>query len=317
MSFISFFTHLTFPHESNNHKPKLLQTPSIFLIAFILLGYQLFISILPKSGINILGYASNISIEEVVRLTNEQRASEGLPPLELNSTLSQAAHAKGEDMLTKNYWAHVAPDGTEPWKFFSDVGYKYRYAGENLARDFSNAPSAVAAWMASPSHRENIMSSKYKEIGVAVVEGDLAGADTTIIVQFFGTKYTDTVPAVPVAEKPASVQASTAVNQASQNVAQPSLSTPKPLYANQGELLEASPLAGPSGTKVNVLTSPFTATKTVSLVIVGGLMLLLVVDGIVVSKKNIARVGGRTFAHISFLGMIIAIILLLKAGRII
>ena len=38
--------------------------------------------------------------------------------------------------------------------------------------------------MNSPSHKENILSSKYKEIGIGVIEGNLAGVDTTIIVQF-------------------------------------------------------------------------------------------------------------------------------------
>ena len=96
-------------------------------------------------------------------------------------------------MIDRDYWAHVAPDGTQPWKFFTSFGYKYRYAGENLARDFSNASSAMDAWMNSPTHKENILNPKYKEIGIGVVEGDLAGTDTTIIVQFFGATYADKV----------------------------------------------------------------------------------------------------------------------------
>jgi len=82
----------------------------------------------------------------------EQRVSVGLLPLEANATLAQAAQAKAADMLNNNYWAHVSPDGTQPWSFFVNAGYSYRYAGENLARDFTNPASAVDAWMASPTN---------------------------------------------------------------------------------------------------------------------------------------------------------------------
>ncbi len=282
MRFIYRIAHLIIPRESNNQKAKLLHNSSLTLITFAFILYQLIISFVPKFGSKILGFAANISPDEVVSLTNEKRTQAGLLPLSLNSTLSQAAQAKGADMLNKSYWAHVAPDGTQPWVFFTNFGYKYRYAGENLARDFSSASSAVEAWMNSPSHKENILSSKYKEIGIGVIEGNLAGVDTTIIVQFFGTKYADTVPVAPIAEVKAAV---------------------------------ASPI--PILVPAKVLVSPFNITRSVSLGIMGLLLFVLVIDGIFVSKRRIARIAGRTFAHIAFLGMILAIALILKAGKII
>ncbi|MEK7061528.1 MAG: CAP domain-containing protein [Patescibacteria group bacterium] len=282
MRFIYRIAHLIIPRESNNQKAKLLHNSSLTLITFAFILYQLIISFVPKFGSKILGFAANISPDEVVSLTNEKRTQAGLLPLSLNSTLSQAAQAKGADMLNKSYWAHVAPDGTQPWVFFTNFGYKYRYAGENLARDFSSASSAVEAWMNSPSHKENILSSKYKEIGIGVIEGNLAGVDTTIIVQFFGTKYADTVPVAPIAEVKAAV---------------------------------VSPI--PILVPAKVLVSPFNITRLVSLGIMGLLLFVLVIDGIFVSKRRIARIAGRTFAHIAFLGMILAIALILKAGKII
>jgi uncharacterized protein YkwD len=71
-------------------------------------------------------------------LPTEKRSQAGVSPLAYNPYLAQAAQAKARHMLEYDYWAHIAPDGTDPWKFFTDAGYKYRYAGENLARDFSN-----------------------------------------------------------------------------------------------------------------------------------------------------------------------------------
>lgn len=316
MSFIKSVIHLILPHESNNQKAKLLHSTSILIIALILLGYQLVLDFLPKSGLKILGYAANISVEEVVRLTNEKRAQVGLSALELNGTLSEAAKNKGSDMLAKNYWAHVAPDGTEPWKFFTDVGYRYRYAGENLARDFSNAPSAVEAWMASPTHRDNILSPKYREIGIAVVEGSLNGVDTTIIVQLFGTKTSDTPQTTTVAQKTAT-QAPKA-SEVPAPVATPVviaqvLPTPVPTPDTIGQFISGTQ---EPNTKPEVLVSPFVSTRVLSLAVVALLLLLLVADMVLTSKRRIARIGGRTFAHISFLGMILAIVLILRSGQI-
>lgn len=297
--------HLFLPHETNNQKAKILHPSSLSLLTFFLVFYQLVLAFLPSVSSKILGYAANISPDEVIRLTNEKRVQNGLEPLVQNPTLSAAAQAKGTDMLNKDYWAHVAPDGTQPWAFFNNFGYKYRYAGENLARDFSNPTSAVEAWMASPSHKDNLLSSKYKEIGIGVVEGDLGGVDTTIIVQFFGTKYTDIAPA-PLAEaKPSQTTA-------------PSTPTPSPAVVAQ-VLPSPSPesfIPSPTPMVKRVLISPFSSTKSISLITVGILLGVLILDGLITSKRRIVRIGGRTFAHLAFLGMILAIVVILRAGQI-
>lgn len=303
MRFIQRIAHLFTPRESNNQKAKLLHSSSLTLITFAFILYQLVISFVPRFGPKILGFAANISPDEVVRLTNEKRTEAGLLPLSLNSTLSQAAQAKGADMLNKGYWAHVAPDGTQPWTFFTNFGYRYRYAGENLARDFSSPSSAVEAWMNSPSHRENLLSSKYKEIGIGVVEGNLAGVNTTIIIQFFGTKYADAVPAT-LAQTKGTVASPV-----------PSAATIVPTVIPKTVGIISTP--SPAEKATNILVSPFNVTKSVSLGIVGLLLFVLILDGILVSKRRIARIAGRTFAHIAFLGMILAIALILKAGKII
>ncbi|MDP3994969.1 MAG: CAP domain-containing protein [bacterium] len=300
--------HLIVPGESNNQKAKLLHHSGVSVLALFLILFQLVLTYIPRVGPSILGYAANISPGEVIRLTNEKRAQAGLLPLSENPILSQAAQAKGADMLNRDYWAHIAPDGTQPWKFFIDSGYKYRYAGENLARDFSNPSSAVDAWMASPTHKENLLSSKYKEIGIAVVEGDMAGVDTTVIVQFFGSKFVDTTPSVPLAGAQPGV-----VAEQQQSVSPALVSTP-----TTEAVLTVLPSSTPAPVvKSDVFISPFSTTKSLSLFVVGMLLAVLVIDGVLISKRRIARIGGRTFAHVAFLGMIIAITLILKAGQII
>ena len=305
MKFAHKIAHLIFPRESNNQKAKLLHPSGISVLALFLIVFQLVLTYIPRIGPSILGYAANISPSEVIRLTNEKRSQAGLLPLTENPTLSAAAQAKGADMLNRDYWAHIAPDGTQPWKFFIDFGYKYRYAGENLARDFSNPSSAVDAWTASPTHKENLLSPKYKEIGIAVIEGDLAGVDTTIIVQFFGSKFVDTTPSVPLAKVQPAV------------VAEKQSVSPTPAFVPVTEVEEVVDLGSPPVVKSDIFISPFSTTRSLSLFVVGILLAVLVIDGVLISRRRIVRIGGRTFAHVAFLGMIIAIALILEAGQII
>lgn len=309
MEFVYTLAHYFYPRYSNNHRAKILHSSSILLLAIFLIVYQLILAAFPLSGVSVLGYAANIKPDEVIRLTNIRRSEAGVSALSFNSNLTEAARRKGEHMLANDYWAHTAPDGTEPWKFFLDVGYKYRYAGENLARDFSNPQSAIDAWMASTSHRENLLSTKYKEIGIAVVEGDLGGVDTTIIVQLFGTQLVDTTAQIPAVAAQPEV---TTVPTPTQNIT----ATPQPTVATSERLVNSpEPIQEKSG-GLGILISPFDTTRGISIAVTVLLLVVLVIDGIVVARRNIKRVGGRTFAHLAFLGMILAIILIARAGEI-
>lgn len=313
------FIHYFYPHTSNNQKAKILHTETFFLLSIFLVIYQIILQTFPLTGVKILGYASNIPPDEIIRLTNIKRQDVGVGDLQYNAALSQAAKAKGEHMLANDYWSHVAPDGTEPWKFFIDSGYKYRYAGENLARDFSDPASAISAWMASPSHKENMLSGKYNEIGVAVVEGDLNGVDTTIIVQLFGTRLTDTTPQLPIAE---AGQQSTAGTSAIIPIATltpipsitPLVQISPTVFIEQGKIT-SQPVEEKAST-FQLLISPFKTTKDLSVVVTVLLLVVMVFDGIVITRRKITRVSGRTFAHIAFFGMILVILLIAKAGEI-
>ena len=298
---IDMLAHLFVPRSSNNHKAKLIHNSSLLIIVFLFIAIQfVLVPFTQKTG-QVLGFASNISPFEVERLTNVKRAENGLSPVTDNPDLDRAAASKGHDMFAKNYWAHVAPDGTQPWAFFAGVSYDYRYAGENLARDFSDAPSAVDAWMASPSHRENMLSDRYKEIGVAVVDGKLNGVDTTIIVQFFGTKMGEgVVQKVTPSASPIAALVSPTPAPAVPTVAPTTIPTFVP------ETLV-------DGTQI----TPFNITRYLSLGLIGSLILIVAIDGILINKRKIFRVAGHWVSHFAFLGMILAIIIIAKAGRII
>jgi uncharacterized protein YkwD len=126
--------------------------------------------------------------QTLITLTNQERTKHGLKSLTYNKKLQAAAEAKAYDMLNKDYFDHVSPDGVTPWKFIDKSGYAYTKAGENLAIDFQTVAGAVPAWMDSPTHRANILKAEYKETGIARVKGEYQGRQTVVVVQIFGTQ---------------------------------------------------------------------------------------------------------------------------------
>jgi uncharacterized protein YkwD len=109
--------------------------------------------------------------DAIVAAMNRERAAYGLPPLRLNSKLSLAAQDRITDMFDQRYFAHVAPDGTQPFVWLARHGYAYRTAGENLAVGYGTAGRVVGGWMNSPGHRANILGSGFDEVGVAIASG--------------------------------------------------------------------------------------------------------------------------------------------------
>lgn len=131
--------------------------------------------------------ASNVNDKDIIRLTNEQRASNGLKYLVEDPRLDQSAAMKANDEITNNYWAHVSPSGVQPWYWFARVKYYYTYAGENLAMNFDTSDGVMMGWMNSLGHRANILNPNYEDIGVAHVCGMLLGKRTTLVVAHYGS----------------------------------------------------------------------------------------------------------------------------------
>ena len=191
--------YLFLPHASNNHRSKVLHIDALLAYVLIFTVINFGMRLLHRSYPEVLGYATNIHLEELLVATNAQRTAAGLPPLTLNSQLSAAAARKAADMFSRNYWAHNGPDGRTPWDFIVSAGYKYALAGENLAKNFSDSRGVVEAWMNSQTHRDNILKPSYRDIGFAIVNGVSSGEETTLVVQMFGA------PAQPVAALPSTL----------------------------------------------------------------------------------------------------------------
>lgn len=109
--------------------------------------------------------------KQAAELVNKLRAQNGLPALTIDSNLSAKARIKSNDMKTNNYFSHNSPTYGSPFQMMQSLGISYRSAGENIAKGFTSAERVVNAWMASPSHRANILSPNYTTIGVGYVDG--------------------------------------------------------------------------------------------------------------------------------------------------
>jgi hypothetical protein len=181
--------HWLTPHHSNQHRAKLIQPSGLVLLALLLIGLHIIIAISLRVGplTSILGYSSDITANTVLSAVNVQRKELGMSELAKNQQLTIAATTKANDMITNQYWSHNTPSGKEPWSFIRQSGYEYSAAGENLARNFSHTDGMVDAWLASPTHRANLLSTRYSETGIAVVNGKLDGVETTLVVQMFGS----------------------------------------------------------------------------------------------------------------------------------
>jgi hypothetical protein len=151
---------------------------------------------------NVLSYATNMSTSGLLQETNQERVAGGLESLTLNAELNQAAQAKANDMVARNYWSHNTPEGNPPWVFISDAGYEYKSAGENLAYGFENSTEAVAGWMASPGHKANIMNTGYNDVGFGIANSPSyqgTGQQTIVVAMYGSPQVLAAAPSTPKA----------------------------------------------------------------------------------------------------------------------
>lgn len=290
-----FLLHFFTPHESNNHRPRVLHHDSLILIITFLFAGLIVIQGIHKQYPAVLGDSTSITTAQLLEYTNLEREANGLPPLTLNPELTHAAQLKAKDMFAKDYWAHVSPDGTTPWVWIRDSGYNYLYAGENLARGFDSSQDVVTAWMNSPEHRANLLSPNYTDIGFAVQTGTLTGTETTLVVQEFGSPYnadgTVTVPNVPSPTPiPAGALAAAGLPTAS--------STAKVI----GSVKINEPTAmNPQSPTEPALIDASSLKRNISFAIIGFFLIILAIDAIIVERRQIVRVFSHNVDHMLFL----------------
>ncbi len=119
-----------------------------------------------KQGTTNNGASISRFAQQVITLTNQERAKQGLPALTADAKLSSVAQKKAEDMQAKHYFSHTSPTYGSPFDMMRDFGVTYKSAGENIAQGQRTPQEVVQAWMNSEGHRKNIMSRDFTHIGV-------------------------------------------------------------------------------------------------------------------------------------------------------
>ena len=195
MKYLEKIIHAIVPHEKNGNIPHLLKKELVVALS-VLVIMLFYVNQNNFAIIRGLNLTAAIYPAVIADLTNKDRASEGMPHLAWNSTLERAARLKAEDMVKNGYFAHTSPAGVTPWFWLEQAQYNFIYAGENLAIDFTESVNVQDAWLASPTHRDNVLSKNFTEIGITAIDGYFEGRNTTFVVEFFGKPQTTRVAQV-------------------------------------------------------------------------------------------------------------------------
>lgn len=282
------------PHRDTHQKAHLLSWEALLIYVLLFIFLQVGFSLVSYAKPGLLGISSNIDQKKLIELTNIERAKKGLGPVVENEALDKAAYLKGMNMFEENYWSHFAPSGKSPWDFILGSGYKFTYAGENLAKNFYNSSDVVEAWMNSPTHRDNLLNGKYKDIGIAVVEGTLDGVQTTLVIQEFGT--TEVIPA----QNPQ-------VNVSGKQVLVPQQDYQKPTLVAAVQQTQAP---------IKALIDPYIFTKSAGVGVVSVIVVLLFIDALVLKKRGIIRPLSHHIAHLAIVSLAATLMVVSGPGAI-
>ena len=250
------------PHqiEGKQHRAHAISLLALFGYLQILIIFTAGLYLIKLKAPEILGQAT-YTAAQIINLTNSKRAQNGLGPLSQNAFLDNAASLKAQNMFGEDYWAHNSPSGKTPWSFITSAGYRYLFAGENLARDFNDASSVVDAWMNSPSHRSNLPKAVAKASPAPFAAGQ--------------------------APSP----------------------TPEPLIAVAQEIAPT--------TEATVLASRrFSIAKIASLVLVGLIFTLFLVEAVVTIKRSDLQLRREVIAHLMLLGFVLIAVWYAVSGAI-
>ena len=123
---------------------------------------------------------------EMLARVNRERAGRGLAPLRRHPRLDDAAQAHAQDMFTRRYYSHDTPEGKSAMDRIQALGYRARYAGENIARGQYSVDEVMDGWMESKTHREHLLSPIFDDVGFGLAFGKNPGGYEILWVQNFG-----------------------------------------------------------------------------------------------------------------------------------
>ena len=142
----------------------------------------------------------SIEAQKTLQLVNTARAQSrqcgattypAVPALTWNTKLESAAKAFNQEMIAKQFFDHIGPDGSTPATRLTAQGYSWSTIGENIAlgslgSSLDTVSGAIQGWLASAGHCRNIMNANFTEMGLVGTAGNWNGFDAMYWTQEFG-----------------------------------------------------------------------------------------------------------------------------------
>lgn len=128
---------------------------------------------------------NNTNITTILNLINNARVKNNLSKLTLNTALTNVAQIKADDMVKNNYFSHTSPNYGSPFTMMQSLGISYKSAGENIAGN-SNITNAVNSWLNSSTHKKNLLSKSFNNLGIGISKSNTYGY--VIVVMLIQTK---------------------------------------------------------------------------------------------------------------------------------
>jgi uncharacterized protein YkwD len=217
--------------------------------------------------------------------TNDYRKTNAEQELIVSDLLTKAAQMKADDMAAKSYFSHTGPLGEKPWVWFERVGYKYSYAGENLAVDYTESSDVTQGWINSAKHKANLLNKNFTELGIGIAEGTYNGHPTTYVVQFFAK------PAVVQVKQVATVNTAVIVKEDIKIEEKPVFVATTTLASVSPEVAVTTHSDLPDGVVLgeevkNTAETENNNSKTFVIVLVGVVIAFMIIFKVVMSRKE-------------------------------
>lgn len=112
---------------------------------------------------------------------NAERVLHGLTPLVPSPELDRLAQGHAEDMLARDYFDHMTPEGASVVDRARQAGYGWKRLAENICRDVALPEETVEQWLHSPAHRANLLNPRVIEVGLGFAVGATAAGERRVI----------------------------------------------------------------------------------------------------------------------------------------
>src|SRR3989344_720722 len=310
--------------ETNNYSPPALSYKAFLIYGLLMILLRLFLGTLPA-------HSAAVESQTLMDMINSERSSRNLTVLAQNSSLRTAAGQKSQDMIDRDYFAHVDPDGNYVWPKIIAAGYgQYKILGENLAVDFVTSEGMIKAWLDSPTHRANLLHSDFLEQGLIALYGDFQGRYTNLTTSLFGARASgvQTPPAPPPPAPspnpiPTPKPAPSAPKPAPPPAAKPTLPQPTPAVTPTPVEKQDSTSTPLATADLSALSGSFTLpeialnTKAINISrvlfsILGFIILsVLAVDSVIILQHEAVVIRSHSSSHLFNLMLIVLVSILI------